>query len=88
MRKRTLTRKGHSRLYVEHAADTDKVLLLIKEKDEFEFGYLPEGWVAEADTYPHTVYTGKFDDMDMDELVAELWALGVKCWVYDAGWDR
>lgn len=81
---RQLSRKGHSRMYLLDVDDTEKVLGLMKELDEFELSYIPDGWIAPWERYPETVYTGKFDEFDMDHLVGELWRQGVKCWVFDS----
>jgi len=81
----TLTHKGYGRIYCESADDIPKVEAIIKEMDEFEFGYLPPTLVAEFTEYPNVVYTHKFSDMDMDALTATCWKRGIKIWVFDAG---
>ena len=82
---RTLTHKGHSRIYVQSADAIPKVENIIKEMDSFEYGYLPKQMIAHYSHYPYTVYTGKFSDLDMDELTNRCWEAGIPIWVYDAG---
>ena len=83
----TLIHKGHSRLYVKDATQISDIKSHIKCKDEFEYEYIPEGWITIWTDFPATVYTGKFSDLDMDRLVADLWAEGIQCWVHDAGYE-
>lgn len=80
-----LTRKGESRMYVQNSADAGEVRKIIHGMDEFEADYMPDEWVASWEAYPQTVYTGKFDDLDIDELINRCWKTGIRCWVYDAG---
>ena len=81
----TLTHKGYGRIYCETVDDIAKVHDVIKELDEYEFGYMPKGTVTTFNEYPNVVYTGKFSDMDMDTLTAVCWSRGIKIWVFDAG---
>ena len=81
----TLTHKGYGRIYCETVDDIAKVHDVIKELDEYEFGYMPKGIVTTFNEYPNVVYTGKFSDMGMDTLTAVCWSKGIKFWVFDAG---
>ena len=81
----TLTRKGYARIYVAKPEDVEKVVALIKELDEFEFGYLPEGMVAPFSEYPKLCYTHKFDGLCMNRLASECWKRGIFAWVCDNG---
>lgn len=88
---KTLTHKGYARIYCETAADVSKVEDIIEEMDEFESTYLPDGMIAPFSQYPNVKYTGKFSDLDMDDLTALCWSRGIKIWVFDAGqqeWPR
>lgn len=81
----TLTHKGFGRIYCENVEDIKKVDTIIKELDEFEYGYLPDRMITTYDQYPEVVYTGKFSDMDMNKLTSECWKRGIKVWVFDSG---
>lgn len=81
----TLTRKGYARIYVANPQDVPRVESLIKELDEFEFDYLPDGMVAPFSEYPKLVYTGKFDGLCMSRLTAECWKRGMFIWACDNG---
>jgi len=85
---RKLTSKGYGRIYVEKEEDIELVKDAIKELDEFEIEYLPESLITVFTDYPKVVYTGKFDDMDMDMLTHVCWLKGIKIWVFDAGHDE
>ena len=79
-----LRRKGESRAYVSRGSDVKKVEAIICEMDKFEFDYMPEGWVTHHENYPQTVYTGKFDDLDIAELCRRCWNRCIYIWVYDS----
>ena len=53
----TLTHKGYGRIYCETVDDIAKVHDVIKELDEYEFGYMPKGIVTTFNEYPNVVYT-------------------------------
>jgi len=80
-----LTNKGFGRIYVEHAADVDRVKTIIKELDEFEWEYLPKELVAPISEYPHVTYTYKFDALCMNRLTMECWKRGIKIFALDNG---
>ena len=84
----TLTHKGYSRIYCETEADIAKVREVVKELDEYEYGYMPSNLVTVYTNYPSVVYTGKFSDLDMNALTAECWKRGIKIWVNDTGHNR
>lgn len=81
----TLTHKGYGRIYCETADDVPKVQAVVKELDEYEFGYMPKDLVTTFAEYPSVIYNGKFSDMDMDTLTAVCWSRGLRIWVFDAG---
>lgn len=80
----TLSHKSYGAIYVKDPSDIDKVKKIIKEMDEFEYDYLPKGLIKPFSDYPEVAYTGKFSDLDMDDLTARCWAAGVFIWVFDA----
>lgn len=81
----TLTRKGWGRIYVLHADHVEAVRAIIKELDEFEYGYLPSSLVAPFSEYPNLSYTHKFDSLCMNRLTATCWARGIAIWACDNG---
>lgn len=83
-----LTRKGYARVYVDTVENIEKVKEIIKEIDEFEFDYLPKDLIAVYTEYPKLCYTHKFDGLDINKLTANCWAVGIKIWVLDNGYDE
>lgn len=83
----TFTRKGYGRIYVEHEKQIDQVTSIIKEMDEYEFDYLPTGFITTISQYPHVVYTHKFDSLDYAALTAICWDKGIKIFCFDSGHD-
>ena len=82
---RHLYYKGHARIYVNKEEDIAKVEQIIKNLDEYEYGYMPEGFVTTIDQFPKVVYTHKFCDLDMNWLQIECHATGIPIFVFDAG---
>lgn len=73
-------RKGYGRLFVEKENDIDALKKLIKEIDEFEYGYLPDDLIAVfSEENMKSVYTYKFDDLNMTEVMCRAWAKDIKC---------
>ncbi len=74
-------RKGYGRLFVEKKEDIEKVKEIMKEIDPDEFeGYFIDDLIAvfSADNC-RAVYTHKFDEMDMGEVMIKAWSKGIKC---------
>ena len=72
--------KGHGRFFVEKEEDIFKIKEIIREMDEFEYAYLPSDLIAVfSDENMHSVYTHKFDDMNMTEVMYRAWSKGIKC---------
>lgn len=67
-------RKDYGRILVQKEEDIDKVKDIIKEMNEFEYEYLPDNFIGvfEKDNI-ETVYTHKFDDLDLVELQIRCW---------------
>lgn len=73
-------RKGYGRLFVEKESDIAALKNLIKEIDEFEYDYLPDDLITVfSEENLRSVYTHKFDDINMTEVMCRAWAEGVKC---------
>jgi hypothetical protein len=79
----TFTRKGFGRIYTDSVEDCAKVRDIIKELDEFEYEYLPNDFVAPFSEYPKLKYTGKFDALDIDFLIATCWKRGIHVFCLD-----
>ena len=83
-------RKDYGRIFVEKEEDVQKVEDIIKEIDEHEFEwYYPTGnyaggnnerlvTVYSEENY-HSIYTGKFDDIDISRVLHEAWKQGIHC---------
>lgn len=70
----TLPRKGYGRILVQKEEDIQKVKDIIKEMDDFEYDYLPDDMIAVFKTNDvKTVYTHKFDSLDLNELQIRCW---------------
>lgn len=75
-------RKGYGRIYVLREEDIPRVKEIIKEMDEFEYGYLPDDLIARFDSMNvNTTYTYKFDNLDLNELQIRCWQSGILCFV-------
>lgn len=85
----TFNRKGYGRIFVEKESDVEIVENIIKEIDEDEFGYYPTGnyiggngerlvTVFSEENYK-SIYVGKFDDMDIGQVLKKAWDQGVHC---------
>ena len=77
--------KGYGRIYCEKSEDIDKIKAIIEQMDSFEFDYLPDDFITTFDKFPQVVYTGKFDDLDMDDLTVICWQRGIKIFAFNAG---
>lgn len=72
--------KSYGRIFVEKEEDIQKLREIIKEIDEFEYSYLPSDLITVfSDKHMHSVYTHKFDDMNMTEVMYRAWSKGIKC---------
>jgi hypothetical protein len=72
--------KGYGRLFVEKEEDIAKIKEIIKDIDEFEYSYLPEKLIAVfSDENMRSVYTHKFSDLNMTEVMYRAWSKGIKC---------
>ena len=84
------SRKGYGRIFVEKEEDIEKVENIIKEIDETEFKYYyPTGnyfggdnkrlvTVYSKENY-ESIYVGKFDDMDVSQVLNKAWEQGIHC---------
>ena len=76
-------RKAYGRIFVQKEEDIEKVKSIIKEMDEFEFGYLPEDFITVfSEKNMKAKYTHKFCDLDTQELTKRCWERGIYmfCW--------
>lgn len=72
--------KGYGRIFVENKDDIQRLEEIIKEIDYWEYDYLPKDLIAVfSDENMHSVYTHKFDDMNMTEVMYRAWSKGIKC---------
>lgn len=72
--------KNYGRIFVEYEEDIQKLKEIIKEMDAFEYSYLPDDLITVfADKNMYSVYTHKFDDMNMTEVMYRAWSKGIKC---------
>lgn len=72
--------KGYGRIFVEKEEDIQKIKEIIEEIDQFEYSYLPDNLIAVfSDENMKSVYTHKFDDMNMVEVMYRAWSKGIKC---------
>ena len=85
---RTFTRKGYGRIYVQKSSDCEKVEEIIKELNEFEYEYLPKRMFAHIDHFPEVVYTGKFDELDLDLITIVCAKRGINIFCFDARMDE
>ena len=85
-------RKGYGRIFVEKEEDVKKVEEIMRELDPDEFGwYYPTGEFLGGNherlvtTFSKenfkSIYVGKFDDMDMGEVMKRACEKGIHCFV-------
>jgi len=85
-------RKGYGRIFVEKEEDISKVEDIIREIDESEFKwYYPTGEylggknerlvTTFSEENFHSIYIGKFDDMNMTKVLKKAWDQGIHCFV-------
>lgn len=86
------SRKGYGRIFVEKEEDISKVEDIIQEidKDEFNFYYPTGEYIGgnkerlvttfSKDNYK-SIYVGKFDDMDVGQVLKKAWEQGIHCFV-------
>ena len=85
------SRKGYGRIFVEKEEDVQKVEDIMREIDEEEFEYYPTGKymggnnerlvTAFSEENFKSIYVGKFDDMDIGEVLKRAWKKGIHCFV-------
>lgn len=80
----TFTRKGYGRIYVADSKYLKVVGEIIKEMDSAEAVYMPVDLIAPISNYPDVVYTGKFDELDLDALTIICFKHGISIWCFDA----
>lgn len=83
----TFERKYYGRIFVEKEEDIDIIKDIMREINEDEFdNYYPttknpqdELITVFSDNNLESVYTYKFDEMDLGEVCIRAWKRGVKC---------
>ena len=80
--------KGYGRIFVEKHEDIESLKTIMRAIDQYEFdGYYPSGnygggeeliTVFSPENY-HSIYVGKFDDMDITQVLFEAWKQGIRC---------
>jgi hypothetical protein len=75
--KTTMPHKSYGRIFVEKKEDVEKVKQVIKEMDTFEFDYLPDDLITVFNGKKDVVYTHKFDDLDLNDLMIKCWEAGI-----------
>lgn len=86
----TFDRKGYGRIFVEKEEDVAALENIMKEIDSYEFdGYYPTGnylggcgerlVTTFSDKNFHSIYVGKFNDMDMTQVLKKAWDKGIRC---------
>ena len=73
----TFDRKGYGRIYTDKEENIQPIKDIIKEMDEFEFGYLPKDLIAVYQGEIRHVYIGKFDELDLNDLMKRCWNKGI-----------
>lgn len=88
----TFNRKGYGRIFVEKEEDVEKVEDIMNEIDGLEFDwYYPTGnymggnnerlvTVYSKENYK-SIYVGKFDEMDISQVLNRAWEQGIHCFV-------
>lgn len=76
------TRKGYGRIFVEKQEDIQKIKDIIKEIDDYEYGYLPVDLITvfTKENY-ESAYVHKFCDLDIGEVLKVAWERGIHCFV-------
>lgn len=82
------TRKGYGRIFCQKEEDVETVYKIIKELDEFEFDYIPSGFVVPVSEFPNLVFTGKFDALDKNVITAACLRKGIIVICFDNAYDE
>lgn len=77
----TFPRKGYGRIFVEKFEDIERLKNIMREIDPDEYdGYFFDELIAVFDPETYSaVYTHKFDEMDLAEVMKRAWNEGIKC---------
>lgn len=84
-------RKSYGAIFTDDKANIPVIKNIIKSMDLFEYGYLPDELIRVFDPAVHDrdekeylflrlCYTGKFDALDLNELVLRCWKAGIRAW--------
>ena len=72
-------RKGYGRIYTDSVKNIARIREIIREMDADEYDYLPDDLISVYDVIEEPVYTGKFCDLDLDELLERCQRDGIPC---------
>lgn len=75
---KSLNYKGWARAYVQTQEDAEKAKQILKDMDDFEYGYMPDDFFCvQGDPNAGLVWNGKFDP-DIDEWTKACQEAGVE----------
>lgn len=74
-------RHTYGRLYTDKAENIPQIEQIMEEIDAFEYEYLPKDFIAVFDGTMDTVPVGKFDTMNMAEVLQRCWEQGIHVFV-------
>ena len=71
--------KAYGRIFVyDYSPEKEELIRrIIRSMDSFEYNYMPDDMITGWAEYPKLVYTGKFDDLDTNDLTARCFQAGV-----------
>lgn len=72
-------KKAYGRIYVMDPTKVNRVLKIIEEADEFEWGYYIKGLVAPWEGKVDLIYTFKFEPC-IDLITLRCWREGIAIW--------
>jgi hypothetical protein len=69
-------KKSYGRIFVRSTDEIERVSQIIKQLDEFEWGYLPDHFIAVWPGKIEVTYGHKFE-IDIDQLTEACWNAGI-----------
>jgi hypothetical protein len=79
--------KQYGRIYTNREGNVQKIKDIIKDMDEFEYGYITENLISVFAGKFDAVYNGKFDQLDLDELIQRCNKQNITCGIIKAHED-
>lgn len=71
--------KQFGRIYTDTTENIKKIKDIIKQMDQFEYEYLPKDLITVYKGYFSCEYVGKFDDLNLDELINNCKKKNIPC---------